>query len=162
MKQANLIRAALAITTALFISSCARKTHSDIQLAVSTSVSEIVTTRTADTLIHVPADTARGSRPLSDLTDDRPLVFETPTQRVTVRYDRQTGNIQAEAITTERQVPVRIQETTTQRNNESHVESSEVRRTETTPSPWISPWPWLLILLIIVIFGLWIKRTFRL
>lgn len=148
------------IATALLFSSCARKTSSDVHLSTTTQQQEIITTRKADTLVRIPADTARGSRPLADITNDRPLVFETPTQRVTVTYDRATGNIQAEAITQPREIPIQVEETTVNRSSESAIESREVRQAETEASWWLNPWPWLLLAFIILLMWFF-KPRFR-
>lgn len=135
------------------------KSTSDSTVSAQTVRTNTITTREkVDTLVSIPGDTAKASKPLDNLIAGDTLEASTNGTRVRVWYDHGRKSVYGEAITEPTQVPVTIDRLSTASTTESVQTEAKVSksdshiRKETSAIPWyFSPWPWLCLIVLVIV-----------
>jgi hypothetical protein len=129
---------------------------------------KIKTTETIDTNITIPGSSVKGSKSIDDIKSGKPLVIDNNGHSLSIRFNPGTGNIEAQATTEAKSVPVRAERVTEAETNEQATRTAESqskakvsakeaakgdtssaslnKASETAATPWyFAPWPWFIL-----------------
>lgn len=172
MTPTNIARALLVFIACLILialTSCGTtkkitsKTSSETETKSTEQVenkTKVVTTEVADTNILVKGDTARTYTPLKSILFGKEVRTRSGATSITAVYNPKTDNIEIEAVTDDRSIPVSINKTTvsesestskvtSETNTETSTSNKDVKR-DNSPGFWFWFWPVLIIVLVLV------------